>query len=425
MTRTATEAARLIAEGKLSAEALLDEYGQRIAAREKDVGAWEHLDPHAVNAARELDRGPKRGPLHGIPIAVKDIIDVAGLPARYGTPIYARNVAAADAACVALAKTAGALVMGKTVTTELAWFHPGKTHNPHNPEHTPGGSSSGSAAAVAAGMVPLAFGTQTAGSVIRPASYCGIVGFKPSFGAIPRAGVKSQSESLDTIGWFASSVDDIALMSAALWREESFLDASKNGLSTPPRIALLRIPEWNQADAAMQEATQSALQILAARGASVREMDAPPAFATLNASQASIQLYEAARSYHPEYSQHRGQLSARIVALIEEGLAISEDRYLAALDHAAQCREFISAFFRDIDALLMPAAPGAAPKGLAATGDPVFSRMTTVLHLPCIALPRFKDASGMPLGIQLVGAARGDRQLLASAQWVHERLHNA
>lgn len=436
MTRTATEAARLLAEGKLTAEALLDEYGQRIAEREPAVGAWEHLDPHAVSAARELDRGPKRGPLHGIPIAVKDIIDVAGLPARYGTPIYARNVAAADAACVALAKSAGALVMGKTVTTELAWFHPGKTRNPHrsthapgesssgNAEHTPGGSSSGSAAAVAAGMVPLAFGTQTAGSIIRPAAYCGIVGFKPTFGAIPRAGVKSQSESLDTLGWMANSVEDIALMAAALWRDERFLDTTR-GDAVAPRITLLRLPEWNQASAPMQEATQSALQILGAKGAVVSELDAPVEFAALNASQACIQLYEAARSYHPEYSQHRERLSDRIAGLIEEGLAITEERYFAAQDHAAQCRALVAEVFRDTDALLMPGAPGAAPQGLAATGDPVFSRMTTVLHLPCITLPRFKDAAGMPLGIQLAGPARGDRRLLGIARWAHERLHNA
>jgi amidase len=274
-------------------------------------------------------------------------------------------------------------------------------------------------------MVPLAFGTQTAGSIIRPAAYCGIVGFKPSFGAIPRAGVKSQSESLDTIGWMANSVDDIALMAAALWRDDRFLDASQSASSASPRIALLRLPEWHQAGPAMQEATQSALQILAAKGAVVREMDAPPEFETLNASQACIQLYEAARSYHPEYSRHREQLSARIVGLIEEGLGISEERYLAASDHAAQCRGLIADVLRDTDALLMPAAPGAAPQGLAATGDPVFSRMTTVLHLPCIALPRFKDAEGMPLGIQLVGPVRGDRQLLATARWVYERLHNA
>jgi Asp-tRNA(Asn)/Glu-tRNA(Gln) amidotransferase A subunit family amidase len=420
MTRAASDAVRLIAAGKLTAEALLGEFAERIAEREAAVEAWEHLDlDGALKTARELDRGSTRSMLHGIPIGVKDIIDVAGLPARYGTPIYADHVASADAACVALSKAAGAVVPGKTVTTELAWFHPGKTRNPCNPEHTPGGSSSGSAAAVASGMVPLAFGTQTAGSVIRPAAYCGVVGFKPTFGIVPRAGVKSQAESLDTIGWFANCVEDIALMAAALWRDDRFLAPSRR---TGPRIGVLRVPEWDQASTDMQSAVQMAAKVFTAAGASMREVAAPAEFSSLNASQTDIQLFEAARSYFPEYSQHRAKLSERIAALIGQGLEISWERYRASWDHAAQCRLIIADLFRDFDVFLMPAAPGAAPLGLSATGDPVFSRMTTVLHLPCIALPHFKDAAGMPLGVQLVGPARGDRALLEVARWAEAAL---
>jgi Asp-tRNA(Asn)/Glu-tRNA(Gln) amidotransferase A subunit family amidase len=422
MTRTATEAARLLESGELTTAALLREYAERIEERERTVGAWEHLDlDYAMQMAHELDRGPRRGPLHGIPIGVKDIIDVAGMPARYGTVIYEHHVASADAACVALSKAAGAIVPGKTVTTELAWFHPGKTKNPHNPAHTPGGSSSGSAAAVAAGMVPLAFGTQTAGSVIRPAAYCGVVGFKPTFGVVPRAGVKSQSESLDTIGCFANCVDDVALMGAALWRDDRFLNA---GAASQPRIGVFRVPEWEQASVDMHAAVQSAASAFAKAGASVRDVQAPAEFTSLNASQTDVQLFEAARSYFPEYDRHRAQLSERIVTLIGQGLNISWERYRASWDHAAQCRLIVADLFRDFDALLMPAAPGAAPKGLAATGDPMFNRMTTMLQLPCIALPHFKDADRMPLGIQLVGHARGDRVLMEVARWAEAVLRD-
>ncbi len=409
----AIDAAHRIEQGQLGARTLIREYSQIIATREPAVQAWEYLNVNdALKDARACDSGPRRGILHGIPIGVKDIIDVGGLPCRMGSPIYANHVARADAAMVALARTAGAIVLGKTVTTELAWFHPGKTRNPHHPEHTPGGSSSGSAAAVAAGMVPIAFGTQTAGSVIRPASYCGVVGFKPSFGLVPRAGIKSQSESLDTPGWMANCVADIALMAEALtWNERFRLKAGANA----PRIGLLRLPEDDEASESMREAVEAAAKAFAETGAKLATPVLPAAFNGLNGAQTVIQLFEAARSYLGEYSQHRESLSPRLAGLLEEGRLISWDRYRAAQTVIRTAQAALPALFQDHDVLLLPAAAGSAPRGLDATGDPVFNRASTALHLPALTLPHFKDGNGLPLGFQLW--AMDDVRLLEVGLW--------
>ncbi|MDX2218122.1 MAG: amidase [Burkholderiales bacterium] len=414
----AIDAARRIESTPLTARVLLREYSQRIEEVEPHVLAWETLDTaRALDEARACDLGPRRGILHGIPIGVKDIIDVAGLPARYGSPIYANNIASGDAACVALAKAAGAIVMGKTVTTELAWFHPGKTRNPHNVAHTPGGSSSGSAAAVAAGMVPIAFGTQTAGSVIRPAAYCGIVGFKPSFGLVPRAGVKSQSESLDTLGWMAQCVDDIALMAEALTWDQNFrLGESADS----PRIGVLELPEHGQASPDMLSVIEDAARIFAKAGANVRQVSLPPGFGNSNAAQQTVQLFEAARSYFAEYSQHRDQLSAKLIGLLEQGRAVTWDDYRRAQALVADCKALLPDAFAAVDVMLLPAAPGAAPAGLDATGDPVFNRASTALHLPALTLPHFKNAAGLPLGIQLW--ATTDIALLRASKWAEAAL---
>lgn len=416
----AIDAVKRIQSTPLTARVLLREYSQRIEALEPEIQAWETLDiPGALDEARACDLGPRRGILHGIPIGVKDIIDVGGLPARYGSSIYAHHVAGADAACVALAKAAGAIVLGKTVTTELAWFHPGKTRNPCNLAHTPGGSSSGSAAAVAAGMVPIAFGTQTAGSVIRPAAYCGIVGFKPSFGLVPRAGVKSQSESLDTVGWMANCVDDIALMAEALTWDATF---RLGELQSAPRLGVLTLPEHDQASADMQAAIETAVRVFAAAGARIHQAVLPTGFAQLNSAQQTVQLFEAARSYFGEYSQHKDRLSARLVALLEQGRALRWDDYRAAQATILSCTSQLRDMFIETDVLLLPAAPGAAPAGLDATGDPVFNRASTALHLPALTLPHFKDAAGMPLGIQLWALA--DAPLLKAAKWAEQALRS-
>ena len=406
-----------------SAEAAVRLCLERIDAREAEIGAWEVVDSEgALRQARRCDHsarsGVQRGLLHGIPIGVKDIIDVAALPTRHGSPIYAHNIASSDAACVALAKAAGAIVLGKTVTTELAVFHPGKTRNPRNLAHTPGGSSSGSAAAVASGMVPLAFGTQTAGSVIRPAAYCGIVGFKPSFGIISRAGVKTQAESLDTIGFMAGNVEDVALFAAGVSGDHSMLIAPGAAEAVrAPRIGVWRTDEWNLASADTHNAIETAAARFAECGAQIKQVNLPEPFAQLGAAQKSIQLFEAARSFTFEYEAHREQLSARLRALIEEGRTISWQTYRAALDVASRCRTLIAGEFRDIDVLLTPSAPGAAPLGLASTGDPVFNRSGTALHLPCITLPGAGGAKGLPIGIQLIGPVSQDAMTLHIAYW--------
>lgn len=416
----AIDAVKRIESTPLTARVLLREYSQRIEEAEPHVQAWETLViGSALDDARACDLGPRRGILHGIPIGVKDIIDVADLPARYGTSIYANHVATSDAACVALAKAAGAIVMGKTVTTELAWFQPGKTRNPHNLAHTPGGSSSGSAAAVAAGMVPIAFGTQTAGSVIRPASYCGIVGFKPSFGLVPRAGVKSQSESLDTIGWMARCVDDIALMAEALTWDQRFR-LGEVVEEVAPRIGMLELPEHEAASAAMHEAVTDARRIFAKAGANIRTITLPALFSQLNAAQQTVQLFEAARSYFSEYSQHKDQLSGRLIGLLDQGRAIAWDEYRAARATITDCTQRLPDVFGEADLLLLPAAPGAAPAGLEATGDPVFNRASTALHLPALTLPHFQDSGRMPLGLQLW--ARTDVALLHASKWAERTL---
>ena len=402
-----------------TAEAKVCECLERIDERDAEIGAWEVVDREgALRQAKTRDQSADRGLLHGIPIGVKDIIDVCGLPTRMGTPIYAANVAGADAACVALARAAGAVVLGKTVTTELAVFHPGKTRNPRNPEHTPGGSSSGSAAAVAAGMVPMALGTQTAGSVIRPASYCGIVGFKPSFGIIPRAGIKSQSESLDTVGLMANSVEDVALFAAGISGDRE-INISIESAHAPrvPRIGVCRTHEWDQADNDTEQAIDTAASRFAGHGAHITQTELPAPFAGLCAAQKDIQLFEAARAYAFEYETHRDRLSTRLRELLDEGRSISWPRYRAALKLAIQCRAMISDIFRHVDVLLMPSAPGCAPHGLQSTGDPVFNRIGTVLHLPCITLPGLRGSNGMPVGIQLIGPFSGDAMTLRAAHW--------
>jgi Asp-tRNA(Asn)/Glu-tRNA(Gln) amidotransferase A subunit family amidase len=405
----------------ITAEARVHECLERIDAREAQIGAWETIDREgALTQARICDRSPDRGLLHGIPIGVKDIIDVAGLPARYGTPIYAGNIAASDAACVALAKAAGAIVLGKTVTTELAFFHPGKTRNPHNLAHTPGGSSSGSAAAVAADMVTLALGSQTAGSVIRPASFCGIVGYKPTFGMITRAGVKPQSDTLDTVGLMAGSVEHVALFAAGITGDRDLLVTATTRQAA--RIGVCHTHEWDQASDDAQRAIETAAARFSKAGAQVTQVELPEPFARLCAAQKDIQLFEAARSYSFEYETHRGELSARLRALLEEGRGISWERYRAALVLAVQCRALIAGVFDNIDVLLMPSAPGEAPHGLESTGDPVFNRIGTVLNLPCITLPGLHGHNGLPIGIQLMGPVWHDAATLRAAHWAHRSL---
>lgn len=421
-TMSALEAAAAIERGTLTCEALARACLERIDAREPVVHAWREIDAARTLArARELDRQPRRGPLHGIPVAIKDIIATADLPTRHGSPIYANDVPVADAACVSLLRAQGALIPGKTVTTEFAYYEPGPTANPRNPLHTPGGSSSGSAAAVADGMVPLGLGTQTAGSIIRPAAFCGIVGFKPTFGRLNTAGVKPFAPSLDTLGCLARDVADIELLRSAL------TGGAYRPLEAPAarlRIGVYRSADWSQAHASAQQAVLDVADALR-RDADIR--DAAP-LADVHAAidaQRVIMAFEGAQSLGYEYRAHRAALSARLAELLETGMKIDYADYVRAQHVAAKARDALRDLLADYDVLITPSAPGEAPVGLGATGDPVFNRLWTMLGVPAVTIPVASGPAGMPLGVQLVGAWDRDRELLAIANGIHARVRAA
>ncbi len=391
---SATEAARKLAAREITAVALLSACLERIAEREPAVHAWTFLDSGgALQRARALDAQPSSGLLHGLPIAVKDLFDTFDMPTSYGSPIYAEHRPAADAACVALARAAGAIVVGKTVTTEFATFHPGPTCNPHNPAHTPGGSSSGSAAAVADWMVPLGFASQTAGSIVRPAAFCGVVGYKPTYGTVNRVGVKMISDTLDTIGVLARSVPDAALFVGALSGRRELL--IERALDRAPRIGLCRTYEWSRASPETHAAFDDAALRLGQAGASVRDVALPPPFAGLVDAQLAIMVHEVAKSLSHEWLVHRRQLSREMVAMIEAGLAVTPERYDAARALARSSRAALADVFDGIDVLIAPSTVGEAPQGIEATGDPLFNRMWTLLHVPCVHLPVGRGPRGL------------------------------
>jgi len=418
---TAVEATRMMAAGQITSEALVKACLERIRGREETVGAWEYLDPDkALEQAKALDRLPRRGSLHGIPVGVKDITDTADMPTAYGSKIYRNNHPSWDASCVALVRTAGGLVLGKTVTTEFAVFHPGKTANPHNPAHTPGGSSSGSAAAVADFMIPLALGTQTGGSIIRPASFCGVVGYKPTFGLINRAGVKPCAESLDTVGLFARTIEDAAFFASVLTGRPSLV--RRETLETAPRIGLCHTHEWPYAAPETIRAFEEAGNRLARSGAEIREVNLPEPFAHLVEAQTAIMLYEMARAFAYEYTNHRDQLSSKLQELIESGRAYFPEEYDKARALAEKCRGLLNDVFSNLDVLLVPSAVGEAPEGLSSTGDPIFNRVWTLLHVPCVNIPVFTGPKGLPVGIQIVGRIGDDANTLAASDWAFKQL---
>jgi Asp-tRNA(Asn)/Glu-tRNA(Gln) amidotransferase A subunit family amidase len=417
---SATAAARKLARREITAQALLADCIERISEREPTVHAWTFLDVDAaMRRARLLDSQSPSGLLHGLPIAVKDLFDTFDMPTAYGSPIYAGHRPASDAASVALARAAGAIVVGKTVTTEFATFHPGPTCNPHDARCTPGGSSSGSAAAVADSMVPLAFGTQTAGSILRPAAYCGVVGYKPTFGTLSRVGVKMISDTLDTIGGFARSVPDVALFVAALsGRDELMIDGPP---ADAPRIGLCRTYDWQRAEPETIAMFDDADRQLRAAGASVREVTLPPEFAGLTSAQIAVMVREVAQSLSHERFAHREALSAEMVAMIDAGLAVSTKAYDAARSSARACRAMLPQVFADIDVLVAPSTMGEAPLGTVATGDPLFSRIWTLLHVPCVHVPLARGPRGLPLGVTVAGDLGCDQKTLLAAAWIHGR----
>jgi amidase len=417
------DAAREIAARRLSATDYASAWLEHIAAREPVVGAWQYFDRDAVlDAARRCDHETPRGPLHGVPIGVKDLIDTVDMPAAYGSPIYRGHRPAADAACVALARAAGAVVLGKTVTTEFAYFAPGKTVNPHNPAHTPGGSSSGSAAAIGAGMAPLAFATQTAGSILRPASYCGVVGYKPSFGLLPRAGVKGLSETLDTVGVMARTVDDAAFFIGVLTDRRALRDIAA---PLPVRFGFCRTPMWAEAEPATVDALDHARAALLAAGARVDDVAVPAEHAGLTAAQDTIMSYEMVRSLAYERVWHSAEISPRLAQLFDHGMTIGADVYDAAVAEARAARRQLPGFFGECAAIVVPVAPGEAPVGHSYTGNPVFNRMWTLLGTPCVTVPVIRGDGGLPVGIQLVGGIGDDSRLMEAALFAERALAGA
>ena len=422
---TASDARRAMDAGRLSARAYLDSCLARIAAREHQVGAWCEIGAaRACAMADRLDATSSLGILRGIPFGVKDIIDVEGFRTGNGSAIYAAApLAESDATVVALLRAAGAMVLGKTVATEMAGPVPAAgsaTRNPHNREYSPGGSSSGSAAAVADGHVPIAIGTQTAGSVIRPAAYCGVYGFKPSFAAVARGGVKIQSQTLDTLGAFTRSMEDMALWYAAVTGAQ-VVSSLETPTSAPLKIGVLSHLSA-ETSPAMVAALASAATALTRAGEIVVAVDLPATFSGVIADQKLIQATEMARHYAPELSLNRTLLSEPLAAMLDEGARIPNVLYLEALARANALRDETNALFTEVDAWLLPAAAGAAPQGLSSTGDPLFNRMVSLMHLPAITIPGYRDSAGMPLGLQLVGKLGADEKLLQSAAQVDHAL---
>ena len=416
----AWRAALLLARREIKAVDLLRACLERIAVRETQVHAFVQLNADAaLKRAGQLDAGAVRGLLHGLPFGVKDVFDTFDLPTAYGSPMYAGQQPWADAAAVALCREAGAVLLGKTVTTELANMVPGATRNPHHLDHTPGGSSSGSAAAVADCMLPLALGTQTAGSLIRPAAFCGVVGYKPSHNRVAGAGVKRLSETLDVVGGFGRSVRDVALLGAVLTGDTRLADPGAYAQPTPPRIGLCQTPEWEFADSDTQQAWAQAEQALAGYGVA---MVLPAELCGLVAVQKEVQAWETARSLSHERRQHPGQISVPLNALIADGLSMEGVAHMHNLRATARARRRVQTLFNTHDVLLAPSSIGEAPAGLGSTGDPLFCRTWTLLGLPCVHLPFARGRTGLPVGLQLVGAYGDDHRLLAAAHWVHERL---
>lgn len=418
---SATDIARSIRSGTLTAVDVVRACIERIEQRESVVRAWAHFDARAALAQAEaVDRNPVKGLLAGVPVGVKDVIDTADMPTRYNSAIYADHRPRADAACVALVRRAGGIILGKTVTTEFASRAPGPTCNPHNPDHTPGGSSSGSGAAVADFMVPLGFGTQTGGSTIRPAAYCGVVGYKPSFNTINASGMKHLAESLDTIGVIGRTVEDCALIVHAVSARP--MPEFSAALTRAPRIGLCRTSRWESASTTTQAFVEAAASRLAKQGATVTEIELPSDFDRLYDTQRLIADFEAARSLAWEYDNHRELLSEHMQTSLPKHFAIARDDYDEAMRHARESRlRFIDAM-NDVDVLLTPSAPDEAPRGLARTGDSLFNRNWTLLGAACVTIPAGRGPQGLPIGIQFVAPYDEDLRVLSCAHWASNAL---
>jgi Asp-tRNA(Asn)/Glu-tRNA(Gln) amidotransferase A subunit family amidase len=437
MMLSAAQAAREIAEGRLTSEELVQACLERIRALEPKVQAWTFLDEeHALAQARAADErkrsGMPIGPLHGVPVGVKDIFDTADMPTENGTVLHRGRTPREDAAAVRSLRAAGAVILGKTVTTECAYFSPGKTRNPHNPEHTPGGSSSGSAAAVAAGMVPLALGSQTNGSVIRPAAFCGVYGFKPTHGLIPRSGVLQLSRTLDHVGFFSKNVEDLALLAEVLQGHDEgdpdtrpraripFRALAAEDPPIPPMLAFIKTPHWERADPDSKEAFGELMEAL---GDQAEEVELFPSAAEAWNWHKTIMEAEMAANLEREWRMGKDKLSGELRALMERGRELRALEYQRAVRSIAPVADsFDELFMERYDAILTPAALGTAPKGLGSTGDPSFCSLWTLLGMPALSVPLMQGANRLPLGVQLVGRRGFDARLMRTARWLVAKL---
>lgn len=432
-------AVRQIAAGTITSEALVRACLERVERLEPTVQAWTYLDPeYALEQARRADQarasGASLGPLHGVPVGVKDIYDTRDMPTENGTVLDSGRQPERDATSVALLRRAGAVVMGKTVTTELAVYSPGKTRNPHNPEHTPGGSSSGSAAAVAAGMVPLALGSQTNGSMVRPAAYCGVFGYKPTYGLIPRTGVLNQSGFLDTLGVFARSIADVASLAENLMVYDDrdpamapgppprLVETASEPAPVRPFLGFVKGPAWEHAEDATRAAFAELTETL---GDACAEVPLPDAFDNGVAAHRTVNCAEMAQTYRRYYERGRDKLSAMLSGMIEEGRQTSAPAYLNARDWRPVLNAGLDQIFERCDAIITPSATGPAPHGLGATGNPVFCTLWTFCGTPAINLPLLRAENGLPIGVQLVGRRGDDARLLRTARWLVETLEAA
>jgi Asp-tRNA(Asn)/Glu-tRNA(Gln) amidotransferase A subunit family amidase len=429
-------AAAAIREGRITSAELVGDCLERIDKVDAEVHAWAFLDrDHAMQQAEAADLqhklGKPPGPLHGVPVGIKDIFDTGDMPTELGSPLWAGRTPRRDAAAVARLRAAGAVILGKTVTTEYAYRNPGKTTNPHDPGRTPGGSSSGSAAAVAAHMVPGAIGTQTSGSVIRPAAFCGVVGFKPTHGLIPRSGALLLSRTLDHVGVFARSVEDAALLAETLAGFDAedpdtrpiarppLAAIAASAPPLPPRLAFVRSAAWEHAEPVTREAFAELVQAL---GEAVAEVELGAGFARAAEMQRTVMEVEAAHNLHRDYERGGASLSAALRQLIERGRGRAAVDYTAAVAGIGPLNEALGSIFDEYDAIVTPAAPGEAPRGLETTGNPVFCALWTYLGVPAVTLPLLRSDAGLPLGVQLVGRRGDDARLLRTARWVVETL---
>ena len=415
---SALDLARRIEAGELRPSAVVDLCAAAIAARESEIGAFAALD---IAAARRSAEQPDlmRLPLRGLPVGIKDIFDTTQFTTAYGSAIYAGHRPQADAAMVMLVRRAGGIAAGKTVTTEFASLEPAATRNPRNLAHTPGGSSSGSAAAVAAGMLPLALGSQTGGSVIRPAAFCGVAGFKPSYRLLPTVGMKCFAWSLDTVGLFGAGVADVAFAAAALSGRDLRVDGKR---PAAPVIALVRTHPWHEASAAMQDAVVRAARAAEMSGARIRDLDLPPIFADATHAHRIIQGYEAFRALAFEYEGWRDRLGPVLRRQLGDAASIDADAYDQARRTTRRARQALLDLLADGEVILTPSAPGAAPLGLGSTGEPTFNRLWTLLGTPCVNVPGLSDQTGLPLGVQIVARFGRDRFALSAAAFLERAI---